>query len=64
MYKRQTYTLGTVTELEPDTAVVEDQAVAEATVNGDGEGGVEPEPDRPDDEVRDEITGQKRLFDE
>ena len=59
-----TYTLGTVTELEPDTAVVEDQAVAEATVNGDGEGGVEPEPDRPDDEVRDEITGQKRLFDE
>ena len=56
--------MGTVTELEPDTAVVEDQAVAEATVNGDGEGGVEPEPDRPDDEVRDEITGQKRLFDE
>lgn len=56
-----TYTIGEVTELEPNEAVEED------VESGDAENSEETfmgEPDRPDDEVRDEITGQKRLFDD
>ena len=59
-----TYTIDKVTELEPDTAVAEDQEVADMNMNTDGGNVPEPEPDRPDDEVRDEITGQKRLFED
>ena len=42
--------------------MAEDQEVAD--MNTDGGNVPEPEPDRPDDEVRDEITGQKRLFED
>lgn len=53
------YTLGEVTELEP----VEMEAEPEDDEDNQPED-IEPiEPERSDDEVRDEITGQQRLFD-
>ena len=54
-----TYQIGRVTELEPDTTVEENEGNETPEEPGND---FMPEPDRPDDEVRDEITGQRRLF--
>lgn len=54
-----TFQIGTVTELEPDTTVEENEGNETPEEPGND---FMPEPDRPDDEVRDEITGQQRLF--
>lgn len=58
-----TWNLGSVEELEPDPVEPETADVAD----GEGEGEDEQEPqtlirERSDEEVRDEITGQERLF--
>ncbi len=59
-----TFTLGTVTELEP-IAVEEPEETPEDVVVTDltESDGDTPTEERSDDEVRDEITGQQRLFD-
>ncbi|MBD5250884.1 MAG: DNA gyrase/topoisomerase IV subunit A [Barnesiella sp.] len=60
-----TFTLESVTELEP-VAIEEPEDVeaveADDTVADEGEDDPNIEPERSDDEVRDELTGQQRLF--
>lgn len=57
-----TFKVASFTELEPDTAVPEDNPVNDSDTEPDDD--FVPEPELPDDVVRDEITGQKRLFDD
>lgn len=57
-----TFQIGTVTELEPDTTVEENEGNEGNETPEEPGNDFMPEPDRPDDEVRDEITGQRRLF--
>ena len=59
-----TYTLGNVTEIEPDPAVT-DQDETETDTPEETDSTVEENtlaPDRSNEEVRDEIIGQERLF--
>ena len=55
-----TYSIDTVTELEPVSVNEpdDDDAQSESAEVVD----VEIEPERSDDEIRDELTGQQRLF--
>lgn len=57
------YTVDSVTELEPNADVPEEIAGESVTTDADTDT-TTPAPDLPDDVVRDEITGQKRLFDD
>jgi topoisomerase-4 subunit A len=56
-----TYALGEVTEIEPNPEITADNAELE-TETDDNENREILVPDRSDDEVRDEIIGQERLF--
>jgi topoisomerase-4 subunit A len=56
-----TYTLGDVTEIEPNPEISVDEADVEAEADDNADHEI-LEPDRSDDEVRDEIIGQERLF--
>jgi topoisomerase-4 subunit A len=56
-----TYTLGDVTEIEPNPEISVDEADVEAEADDNADREI-LEPDRSDDEVRDEIIGQERLF--
>ncbi|MDE6368214.1 MAG: DNA gyrase/topoisomerase IV subunit A, partial [Muribaculaceae bacterium] len=56
-----TYTLASVEELEPKP-VAEDESAAEPQLAEDLDLREDVEEDRSDDEVRDEITGQQRIF--
>lgn len=58
-----TYTIESVTELEPNNDIPENTE-PEAVTTDDETDTITPVPDLPDDVVRDEITGQKRLFDD
>lgn len=57
------YAVASVTELEPKAGAAEDEDSAEPTIGEteDNETGIVDE-DRSDDEVRDEINGQQRIF--
>ncbi|MDE6416604.1 MAG: DNA gyrase/topoisomerase IV subunit A, partial [Duncaniella sp.] len=57
-----TFTLESVTELEP-VEVEEPQEVEAEEIEVTDDDNVDAEPERSDDEVRDELTGQHRLFD-
>ncbi len=61
-----TFTLDSVTEIEPVEVVADDEPQDVTAVEVDApDDSVDPaiEPERSDDEVRDELTGQQRLFD-
>ncbi|MDE6485469.1 MAG: DNA gyrase/topoisomerase IV subunit A [Duncaniella sp.] len=57
-----TFSLESVTELEP-IAVEEPQEVEAEEIEISDDENADTEPERSDDEVRDELTGQHRLFD-
>ena len=60
-----TYSIAEVREIEPNptVAAAEDDAAAKATGDADDTTPDEPvEPEKSDDEVRDEINGQQRIF--
>lgn len=60
-----TYSIAEVREIEPNptVAAAEDDAAAKATDDADDASPDEPvEPEKSDDEVRDEINGQQRIF--
>jgi topoisomerase-4 subunit A len=57
-----TYALGEVTELEPNPDVTPAEPIDGGEAEGDDNEREILEPDRSDDEVRDEIIGQERLF--
>ena len=57
-----TYTLGSVTEIEPKPRPEQTAEVHKETQTADD--APEGEPDRSDQDVRDELTGQQRLFDD
>lgn len=58
-----TYNIESITELEPNSDIPE-STEPEAVTADDETDTITPVPDLPDDVVRDEITGQKRLFDD
>ena len=56
------YTIESITEIEPREIEIEESQepqIIEGEVSAEGD---ELEPDRSDDEVRDEINGQQRIF--
>lgn len=58
-----TFTVGSVTELEPlDTGDDTPEETPAVTSGEENETAATGEPDRSDDEVRDELTGQQRIF--
>ncbi|MEE1207731.1 MAG: DNA gyrase/topoisomerase IV subunit A [Muribaculaceae bacterium] len=56
------WTVDTITEIEPDPTVDIPDEVFEEETDSDADADMEIEPERSDSEVRDEITGQQRLF--
>ncbi len=60
-----TYTVGSVEELEPKAIAAEEPSQPEPAVDDEGNNPADGDlaADQSDDEIRDEITGQQRLFD-